>query len=138
MAALEAYDQKRRHWQYLGLTPAGELPAVQWSARRLGDVVWLIVSHGYRPLEDDRAQDVDLTTLGSFGFDSDLGIRSAAVVDATGMTVPAAFPHDPTVTLDDEEEEVELAYRHRFEQIDAMLIRIELGNPLWFPRQAPR
>ena len=108
-----------------GRTLADTLPAVQWSARRLGDVVWLIVSHGYRPVEtNDYVEDLD--SLGSFGFDSDLGIASATVLDATDMAVPVAFPHDGDATFigsgPDEE-----GMLYRFTRIDAMLVRIELG-----------
>ena len=88
-------------------------------------MVWLIVSHGYRPVETNDYVE-DLNSLGSFGFDSNLGIASATVLDATDLAVPLAFPHGPNATFEDWEE-VGFGLRYRFTRIDAMLVRIVLG-----------
>ena len=115
---------RRRSWLKFGRTEANHLPAVQWSARRLGNVVWLIVSHGYRPTAPNPSAP-SLETLGSFGFDADLGIAAAWVIDATDLAVPDLFPDDSAVQFEGWEA-VEHGRRYRFGQIDAMLVRFDL------------
>ena len=38
-------------------------------------------------------------TIGSFGFDSDLGMADVQLMDATDIAVPSPFPHDPGATF---------------------------------------
>ena len=101
---------------YLGRTDALALRAVQWSARRLGNVVWLIVSHGYRPDSADST-----SPIGSFGFDSNRTIVGATVLDSTGGAPPFLFSSDASVNPNLG------GWRNKFTVIDAMLIRIEIS-----------
>jgi hypothetical protein len=104
-------------WKYLGRTGESTIPAVQWSARRLGNVVWLIVSHGCRNPD----LSFPFVALGAFGFEATRGIVSATIVDRTGGSPPEAFNSNLGLpaTLG--------SRRYQIPQIDAMLIRIEVA-----------
>ncbi len=129
-------------WRYLGRTLATDsvdplrpedpapgrawIPSIQWSARRLGNVVWLIVSHGYRP-ESERER----PTLGVFGFGSGLGITRALLLDGSELgPMPQVLPNDPLLALDISPPLPAANRWFQLDRIDGLLIRIELGAAL--------